>query len=165
MRNYLQLLTATHILGIINHFDTVSCAYLSPSLANGLKRFPDSKFTVSIKTVPQTHTVLFMQTIPSEDESWFVKTEQFCKPFPVVKPHLEAHRSWVAKLRSEGQCITSGYRVDSEGKPGGGGLMFFTAKGHKEAVELVLQDPLVSSECVDWELNGWIPEVGNIEVR
>ena len=22
---------------------------------------------------------------------WFVKTEQFSKPFPEVKPHLEAH--------------------------------------------------------------------------
>ncbi|KAH8068200.1 YCII-related domain containing protein [Aureococcus anophagefferens] len=55
---------------------------------------------------------------------WFVKTEQFCAPFPVVKPHLEAHRAWVTELRDGGATITSGYRVDGEGKPGGGGMLF-----------------------------------------
>lgn len=106
-----------------------------------------------------------IRSLPNEDESWFVKTEQFCKPFPQVKPHLEAHRAWVAVLREEGYCITSGYRVDSEGKPGGGGLMFLAAKTYAEAEALVLLDPLVANGCVDWKLNGWMPEVGDIELR
>eukprot|EP00978_Attheya_sp_CCMP212_P013708 scaffold34476_cov50-Attheya_sp.AAC.1 len=99
------------------------------------------------------------------DESWFVKTEQFCKPFPVVKPHLEAHRIWVEDMRAKGFCITSGYRVDAEGKPGGGGMMFFAAKSYAQAEALVLQDPLVINQCVEWRLNGWIPEVGNVQMR
>lgn len=82
-----------------------------------------------------------------------------------MKPHLEAHRLWVAKLRSEGVCITSGYRVDADGKPGGGGLMVFAATDYRAAEALVLLDPLVANGCVDWELNGWIPEVGDIELR
>ena len=94
---------------------------------------------------------------------WFVKTEQFCKPFPVVKPHLEAHRAWVAELRDAGMTITSGYRVDAEGKPGGGGLMLFRAFDHKAAVKLCESDPLVANECVDWVVNGWIAEVGDIQ--
>ena len=106
-----------------------------------------------------------IRSLPNDDESWFVKTEQFCKPFPEVKPHLEAHRKWVAKLRNDGYCITSGYRVDSEGKPGGGGLMFFAAKNYYEAEALVRNDPLVANECVDWTLNGWIAEVGDIQLR
>eukprot|EP00591_Stephanopyxis_turris_P012633 CAMPEP_0195511546 /NCGR_PEP_ID=MMETSP0794_2-20130614/3834_1 /TAXON_ID=515487 /ORGANISM="Stephanopyxis turris, Strain CCMP 815" /LENGTH=103 /DNA_ID=CAMNT_0040639173 /DNA_START=273 /DNA_END=584 /DNA_ORIENTATION=+ len=103
--------------------------------------------------------------MPNPDESWFVKTETFCKPFPVVKPYLEQHREWVEQLRNDGYCITSGYRVDSEGKPGGGGLMFFAAKGYEAAEELVMKDPLVANACVDWQLNGWIGEVGDMEVR
>mmetsp|Transcript_11331 Transcript_11331/g.23173 ORF Transcript_11331/g.23173 Transcript_11331/m.23173 type:complete len:141 (-) Transcript_11331:1415-1837(-) len=114
---------------------------------------------------PLPTTALHVRSVPNEDESWFVKTEQFCKPFPEVKPHLEAHREWVAALRSEGCCITSGYRVDSDGKPGGGGLMFFAARNYDEAEKLVRQDPLVANECVDWRLNGWIPEVGDIQMR
>ena len=95
---------------------------------------------------------------------WFVKTETFNKPFPAVKPHLEAHRVWVAELKQSGAVITSGYRVDAEGWPGGGGLMLFAAEDHGAALALVEQDPLVANECVDWQLNQWIAEVGDIEL-
>jgi uncharacterized protein YciI/GNAT superfamily N-acetyltransferase len=98
-------------------------------------------------------------------ESWFCKTETFQRPFPEVKPHLEAHKQWVMDLRRQGYCITSGYRVDSEGKPGGGGLLFVAAKNYEDAHQLVLQDPLVANGCVDWQLNGWIGQVGDIQMR
>lgn len=94
-----------------------------------------------------------------------MKTETFCKPFPVVKPHLEAHRAWVAELRAAGTVVTSGYRVDSEGKPGGGGLMLFQATDYKEAEEIVRRDPLIANECVDWQLNQWIAEVGGLSLH
>ena len=42
------------------------------------------------------------------------------------------------------------------------GLMFFAAKKYYEAEALVRNDPLVANECVDWTLNGWISEVGDI---
>lgn len=106
-----------------------------------------------------------VRTLPTQEESWFCKTEQFCKPYPEVKPYLEAHNEWVKKLRREGHCITSGYRVDADGKPGGGGLMFLTARSYEDAHQLVLQDPLVANDCVDWELNGWIGQVGDIQMR
>ena len=96
---------------------------------------------------------------------WFVKTEQFCKPYPQVKPYLEAHREWVQKLREENtaqQIIVSGYRVDENDKPGGGGLMIFAAKDYAAAEEFVKNDPLIQNECVDWRLNRWIPETGDI---
>ena len=122
---------------------------------------------------------------------WFVKTETFCKPFPVVKPHLEAHRAWVADLRllaassstpsgddggggggggggvgdlERGATITSGYRLGADGKPGGGGLMMFRARDLAAAEALVLQDPLVANGCVDWQLNEWVAEVGDIAI-
>ena len=109
-----------------------------------------------------------IRTLPSEAESWFVKTEQFKKPYPVVKPYLQQHTQWIQSLRTTNckvYCVTSGYRVDSEGKPGGGGLMIFAAKNYKEALELVKQDPLIVNDCVTWELNGWLSQVGNIQLR
>jgi hypothetical protein len=39
------------------------------------------------------------------------------------------------------------------------------AKNYEDAHQLVLQDPLVENGCVDWELNGWIGQVGNIQMR
>jgi len=98
-------------------------------------------------------------------EKWFCKTESFKRPFPQVKPHLKAHKDWVKDLRRQGYCITSGYRVDSEGKPGGGGLMFLAANSYEDALKLILQDPLVENDCVDWQLNGWIGQVGDIQMR
>lgn len=99
------------------------------------------------------------------EERWFCKTETFVRPIAEVKPHLEAHKDWVKELRRNGYCLTSGYRVDSEGKPGGGGLMFLAARSYAEARKLVLQDPLVKNSCVDWELNGWIGQVGDVQMR
>jgi uncharacterized protein YciI/GNAT superfamily N-acetyltransferase len=103
--------------------------------------------------------------LPLEGESWFCKTETFKRPFPEVKPHLEAHTEWVMELRRQGYCITSGYRVDSEGRPGGGGLLFVSAESYEEARKLILQDPLVANDCVEWQLNGWIGQVGEIQMR
>mmetsp|Transcript_10047 Transcript_10047/g.15903 ORF Transcript_10047/g.15903 Transcript_10047/m.15903 type:complete len:152 (+) Transcript_10047:179-634(+) len=95
---------------------------------------------------------------------WFCKTETFktTLSFPQIKPHLEAHKVWVAELRESGTCITSGYRVDADGKPGGGGLMLFAAQDYAAAEGLVKQDPLIANECVDWQLNQWIADVGDI---
>lgn len=59
-----------------------------------------------------------------EGMKWFVKTETFSKPYPEVKQYLEEHRRWVRLLREEGNVkIASGYRVDENDKPGGGGLV------------------------------------------
>ena len=102
---------------------------------------------------------------------WFVKTEQFCKPFPEVKPHLEAHREWVRSIRElensnqQQQSIVSGYRVDEFDRPGGGGLMIFAAKDYEAAEKFVMNDPLVANECVDWKLNKWIAETGDISIE
>ena len=83
-----------------------------------------------------------------------------------MKPHLEAHREWVRKLRENNpQTIVSGYRVDENDKPGGGGLMIFAAKDYEPAEKLVGNDPLVANECVDWQLNKWIAETGDISIE
>jgi len=102
---------------------------------------------------------------PLEGESWFCKTEQFIRPFPEVKPYLQEHKRWVTDLRRKGYCITSGYRVDSEGRLRGGGLMLLAAKSYDDARALVLEDPLVANGCVDWELDGWIGQVGDVQMR
>ena len=57
---------------------------------------------------------------------WFVKSERFLRPYAELKPHLAAHRAWVEQLRAEGVRISSGYLVDAEGQPGGGGLLLIS---------------------------------------
>jgi uncharacterized protein YciI len=96
---------------------------------------------------------------------WFVKQETFLRPYPEMKPHLRAHRTWVEQLRSGGTVLSSGYLVDGEGQPGGGGLLLIQAGSYAEAEALVLQDPMVCSGGVAWRLQEWRPSVGDLDVR
>lgn len=98
---------------------------------------------------------------------WYVKTETFVKSksFAEIKPYLKEHKEWVDNLRRKGKYpMTSGYRVDDDDKPGGGGLMLFQAHDYNSALKLVQKDPLVANGCVDWQLNRWIAQVGDIKV-
>jgi uncharacterized protein YciI len=60
--------------------------------------------------------------------------------------------------------ISSGYLVDGQGRPGGGGLLLLEAASHAEAEALVRADPMVCSGGVDWRLEQWRPVVGDLAV-
>ena len=96
--------------------------------------------------------------------AWFIKTETFRLPRPQLLAHLQAHHAWVAELRQQGVVISSGYLVDQVGRPGGGGLLLLAAEDYAAAEALVRQDPLIANGCVDWQLQGWIPAVGDLAV-
>lgn len=95
---------------------------------------------------------------------WFVKQETFLRPYSAMQPHLEAHRAWVRQLRERGVLISSGYLVDGEGRPGGGGLLLLEAASYADAEGLVRLDPMVCSGGVDWRLEQWQPSVGDLAV-
>ena len=96
--------------------------------------------------------------------AWFIKTETFRLPRPQLLAHLQAHHAWVAELRQQGVVMSSGYLVDQAGRPGGGGLLLRAAEDYAAAEALVRQDPLIANGCVDWQLQGWIPAVGDLAV-
>lgn len=96
--------------------------------------------------------------------AWFIKTETFRLPRAEVEPHRLAHLAWVKGLQAAGHAISSGYLVDAESRPGGGGLLLLEAPDHASALALVRQDPLIASGCVDWQLQGWIAAVGDLSV-
>ncbi|MEB3331010.1 MAG: YciI family protein [Synechococcaceae cyanobacterium] len=96
--------------------------------------------------------------------AWFIKRETFRCSYAELKPHLEAHRAWVRDLRGQGVRISSGYLVDGEGRPGGGGVLLLEAADHASAEALIRQDPMVRSGGVDWTLHQWISAVGDLEL-
>ena len=95
----------------------------------------------------------------------FVKHERFLVggdgPAPEV---IASHIEWVKSLRHSGVCITSGYLVNGEGQPGGGGLLFLQASNFREAEALIQQDPMVLSGGVEWTLQQWRSAVGDLGV-
>jgi uncharacterized protein YciI len=96
--------------------------------------------------------------------AWFIKRETFLNSHAKLQPHLQAHRAWVAELRERGVRVSSGYLVDGNGRPGGGGLLLLEADDLTAAEELIRHDPMVSSGLVDWDLHHWISAVGDLEV-
>jgi uncharacterized protein YciI len=94
--------------------------------------------------------------------AWYIKTEAFRLPHDAVIPHLQEHHRWVERLRREGRRVSSGYLVDDQGRPGGGGLLLLEAENYAAAEALVREDPMVRSGGVDWRLQGWKPAVGDL---
>ena len=94
---------------------------------------------------------------------WFIKRETFLRPHAELVPHLEAHRAWVRALRQQGVRISSGYLVDGQGQPGGGGLLLLEAEDYARAEALIRQDPMVRSGAVDWNLHQWVAVVGTLD--
>lgn len=94
---------------------------------------------------------------------WFIKRETFLRPYAELRPHLQAHRSWVEQLRGHGVRISSGYLVDRDGRPGGGGLLLLEAEDFAAAQELIRQDPMIRSGLVDWSLHQWLGAVGDLQ--
>lgn len=91
-----------------------------------------------------------------------MKQETFLRPYSEMRPHLQAHRAWVERLRAQGQPISSGYLVDGAGQPGGGGLLLLEAEDYAAAEALVRTDPMVRSRGVRWQLHQWMPVVGSL---
>ena len=97
---------------------------------------------------------------------WFVKHETFTAetadlPLDQRRPHLEAHRAWVEQESAAGRRIRSGFLVDEQRRPGGGGLLIFEAASYAEALEWVQQDPMIKADLVRWTLQEWIPVSGD----
>ena len=95
---------------------------------------------------------------------FFVKTELFCRPYHEMKPYLDAHRLWVHRLRAEGVVLCSGYMVDGQDLPGGGGMLLMQATDYSAAQALIHQDPMLLSGGVRWTLQRWCPVVGDLGV-
>ena len=93
--------------------------------------------------------------------AWFVKTETFTAaaaalPVEQRRPTLEAHRHWVVQEAAAGRRLRSGYLVDGNRKPGGGGLLMFEASCYAEALAWVQNDPMIRAGLVDWQVQEWI---------
>ena len=98
--------------------------------------------------------------------AWFVKHETFTAetadlPLEQRRPLLDAHRAWVEQEAKAGRRVRSGFLVDAQRRPGGGGLLIFEAASFTEALEWVQQDPMIQADLVSWTLQEWIPVSGD----
>ena len=97
----------------------------------------------------------------------FIKTERFkaktlLLPLQDKEKYIHAHKIWVNQLKDKGFKISSGYLIDKDGRPGGGGLMMLEAITFQQAKSIILKDPIIMAGLVNWELNEWIYASGSL---
>ena len=91
----------------------------------------------------------------------FIKTEKFKNKTLKLsnserKKFLLMHKEWVKDVSRSGQYIHSGYLINEEKRPGGGGLLIFEAKDYLTAKKIIRNDPMIKHELVIWDLQEWV---------
>ena len=91
---------------------------------------------------------------------FFVKTEILKKEFisnsKLKKKFIDKHILWIKDLKKAGVNIKSGFLVNEIKEPGAGGLLIIEVKTFKDALNIVLEDPMIKNKIVDWKLSEWI---------
>ncbi len=91
---------------------------------------------------------------------FFVKTETFKKDLfkdkKLKNKFVEEHIFWVKDQKNKGVNIKSGYLIDKNQIPGGGGLLFIECNSYEEAIIFIKDDPMIKNNLVDWNLHEWI---------
>ncbi len=98
---------------------------------------------------------------------WFIKQETFSAAMTSLsgdqrRRHCDDHRRWVEAQRLAGCAMASGFLVDDQHKPGGGGLLAFEAESFEAAKAFMAEDPMISRNLVDWTLHEWKPVEGEL---
>ena len=91
---------------------------------------------------------------------FFVKTEIIKKEYLInndlKRKIINEHIDWVKKLQKEGINIKSGFLVDELNRPGDGGLLILEMNNYKNALKIIMNDPMIKNNLVEWKLNEWI---------
>ena len=91
---------------------------------------------------------------------FFIKTEIIKKEFisnsKLKKKFIDKHILWIKDLKKAGVNIKSGFLVNEIKEPGAGGLLIIEVKTFKDALNIVLEDPMIKNKIVDWKLSEWI---------
>ena len=68
------------------------------------------------------------------------------------KKFLLMHKEWVQDLKKSGIFMHSGYLINEQKKPGGGGVLIFEATDYISAKKLIEDDPMIKNKLVVWDL-------------
>ena len=58
--------------------------------------------------------------------------------------------------RGHNRINLSNELVNEIKEPGAGGLLIIEVKNFKDALNIILEDPLVKNKIVDWKLSEWV---------
>lgn len=81
---------------------------------------------------------------------WFVKIERGIVEKRTFDQYVPAHKAYVQELIARGHKAKTGYWGEL-----GGGMLLFEANSLEEAKNIVIHDPLITNQCVEYEIHEW----------
>ena len=85
-----------------------------------------------------------------------IKESYLKEKVDIRKKIVNEHKIWIYTLKAAGLNIKSGFLINKNKEPGGGGILILECDCYKTALDIVGQDPLVKNKIVDWDLYEWI---------
>ena len=92
---------------------------------------------------------------------FFIKTETIKKLYlknsnTKRKEVIKEHQNWIKSLKAKGYKIKSGFLINENKSPGGGGVLIIECDSYKSALGIITQDPMIQNKIVNWKLFEWI---------
>ena len=92
---------------------------------------------------------------------FFIKTETIKEVYLTRntkerKEAIQAHKKWIKSLKTKGLKIESGFLINENKEPGGGGILIIECNSYNDALNIIIKDPMIKKEIVDWKFYEWI---------
>jgi len=82
-----------------------------------------------------------------------------------MRPHIDAHKSWLVELERSGGLVMGGPMLDDDYRFAGPGLLVLRAKSFAEARAVADADPFHARGIRTYRLVPWQVNEGSIELR
>ncbi|GAY07670.1 hypothetical protein TOK_3690 [Pseudonocardia sp. N23] len=82
-----------------------------------------------------------------------------------LRPHLDAHKAWLAEIEESSELLFAGPMLDDEYRFSGSGLFVLRATSVAEAKEIADRDPFHARGLRTYKIVPWQLNEGRLEVR
>jgi uncharacterized protein YciI len=112
-----------------------------------------------------------MKARPDERHSGAQKVVFLCFTEPVdmspeeMRPHLDAHKAWLAEMERSSALLLAGPMLDENYRFSGSGLFVIQADSMREAASIADRDPFHANGIRKYRLVPWQINEGRIDVR
>lgn len=82
-----------------------------------------------------------------------------------IRPHVPAHKEWIAEQERAGRLLVAGPFLDEEFAYSGSGMLVIRAATAEEATKIMAADPMHTSGMRTFRIVPWQLNEGSIDVR
>lgn len=108
---------------------------------------------------------------PDERHSGAQKVVFLCFTEPVdlspedIRPHLDAHKAWLAEVERSADLLFAGPMLDEDYRYSGSGLLILQAESMADAMSIADNDPFHANGIRKYRMVPWQINEGSVDIR